>query len=297
MESGYASAVLTILICVVAILENAFVILTVWGIRNLRKKNCTLIVNLAVADLLCGSGNLLIISIIGNDFTADVLDIYAMSVLTIMMWSSSFTFAVGFERMLAVATPIWYNNNITKCKVAIVCVILWTLPPCVFFLTGFLDNWKVFAGFFLYLQFAMTISVGILYVIIFFILKNTNNRHTLGASSRAIRQAQLRSIFITFGILICSLSLCLLPVQVLAICRFNECVDWSEHIWQTIFGVMLPILMFNSALNPIVYWWRIPTFREGYKNLVISWLVRCHIRQKDRPKSPQWNGQYQTTRQ
>ncbi|XP_033110908.1 adenosine receptor A3-like [Anneissia japonica] len=270
VRAGMASAYLTVIICVAAIFENAFVIFTVCCIPNLRKKSSVLIVNLAVVDLISGCLNFTIIVLVLS--TTEYIP-YAILILIltliIMLWSLIFVLAASLERFLAVAAPVRYGQIISTCRLTIISILLWLLPVFLVVLPAIFNRGFVY----IYIHCALTLSVVLLYILIFVILKRKSNRHEVGGISGSARQTRLRSLFFTFGILVCSLIICLLPIQLIMICYIHSWV--SLEFVEKISAIMLPFLMLNSALNPIIYWWRIPKFREGYKN-----LARCHRHQK-----------------
>ncbi|XP_071940988.1 lysophosphatidic acid receptor 4-like [Antedon mediterranea] len=262
--------ILTIIIGIVAIITNMITFFMLCCIRQLRKRQNVLIANLAVADFLVGVfATLMSTTHNGSD------SLTSLDATTNAMFSLLWVFAVSFERFLAVVVaPFRYRYVVTKCKLTIACICLWIFS--LIFISG-MSMLLIFAVedrkymqpvYFIYLS--MTCVVGLMYAIIFGFVKRQSDTFERGCASVNARHARLKSLFVTFAILFGLLCCCLLPNQLFMMYVIHTTTGTSlKNTFQAVvYDISHVLLPLNSALNPFVYWWRIPEFRSGYKRLL-----------------------------
>ncbi|XP_033110836.1 adenosine receptor A3-like [Anneissia japonica] len=276
--------IMTLVIGVITIIENAVTVLMLCCVQQLRKRQHVLIGNLAVVDFLVG---IVTIQILISNFRIPYILHYfsSLKVTSSAMFSLIWIFAVSLERFLAiVVAPVRYRYICNKCRLITACLLLWIISIIfIFFILvmmtiGIFDQNYLKVVYLIY--FSMTCIIGIIYVIIFISVKLQSNRLETGCVSGAARQARLKSLFFTFAILFGLLCLCLLPNQIFMMFIINNKSTndgFSFHntllaVFYDISHVLLPL---NSALNPFVYWWRIPEFRQGYTRILMPCKSKC----------------------
>ncbi|XP_033110820.1 histamine H2 receptor-like [Anneissia japonica] len=271
--SGFCR-ILTLLIGVVAIAENLVTVLMLCFVRQLRKLQNVLIANLAVVDFLVGVATTWFVTSHLYRSSYNTYSLLSLNSTSNAMFSLIWIFAVSLERFLAVVVaPLRYRYIVNKCRLLISCILIWLFSIC--FMTCILT--MIAFGLYdpKYLQivylvyFSMTCTVGIVYLIIFSSVKCQSKRFQTGCVFGAARQARLRSLFFTFAILFGILCLCLLPNQLFMMYVINNqspnIVFSLDNTFKAVFyDINHMLLPLNSALNPFVYWWRIPEFRQAY---------------------------------
>ena len=236
--------------------------------------NC-LVVNLAFADLIVGLVVLTISTYVHllegltNHPNLPVLPVNHISYFICCTASTFSLTAMAIDRYIAVAYPVVYRNKITRRGAVTVSMCIWfasvCLPLAVYFQIGFIKYAFVFANtavvatvlifFFSYItiyrklraQFHMSSQ-----------LQSGMNAHS--AERRAIEHE--KRLAKTFVLILAAYLICYTPscviIYILNFCRSCSCITihWLRDL-QYVF------IWFNSALNPFLYSWQIPSFRDA----------------------------------
>ncbi|XP_022093819.1 lysophosphatidic acid receptor 2-like [Acanthaster planci] len=267
---------------VLAVAANLLVILVFAGTRHLRIKYYAFVFNLALADLGFASVASVYPWYNKNSTVEDLLQICSIvNALTVL--------AVAINRYLALSLmpPSRYDALVKSVRLFIVCVLMWcfaigvTVPQM---LGSTINSFDVFH--------AVVRSIGeiivwsittVVYVLVFFKIKRyapplaESPAIDTDVEQNDTRYRQTRRMLVTFSI-ICAVSLvCWIPADVnILIVFYNQDilqVNWGFRVY---YAVALLVYSLNALADPVIYWWRLPGFREAAYGLV------CRCFRKDR---------------
>ena len=286
---------------VIAIIGNSIALLILWMAGKIERSH-KLLTSLAVSDLLVG----MILSPITSwqvlnctslsSCTADVVRTY-FSVL--LVGSSVMTLGViAYDRYILLTKLKNYNIYMTKKKFVILLLIAWLYPASIPILRVFKEYPE------LYLVVSLSILVLPLIFLVFsyyYISKAVHTKQTMVRSSqlqhctivntRNLSKPSSNTVdifkdkinlrkgksHINFGravaVLIISYVCCISPLSTWLILNiFNSEYKFiEEESFQIMYLCAMLLSQINSCCNPIIYFYKIPKFRKGFKKL-FRWL-------------------------
>lgn len=265
-------------ISLVASISNFIIILTILKTKSLRTAPNTLLLGLAVSDFFVG-----IVSISSflvykfSEYTRDETTycfsgvVYVLSAAILATISFLTLTAVTADRFLAVQLHLRYKELITARMYTKILIVVWLICFAGIFIRMYLAN-NVY-----YLLVACVIFVLLLLLNAAFIIKITKTirRHSAQIRSQAtpgtLNMPNYRRSVNTMYYIIGGFVICYLPfAAALILVTYDRSFSFKKR---ALFTVGETFLMSNSALNPIIYCWRIEEIRTASLKLLKT-LVR-----------------------
>ena len=234
-----------------------------------------LVVNLAFADLVVGLVVLTISTYVHllegltNHPNLPVLPVGHVSYFICCTASTFSLTAMAIDRYIAVAHPVVYRNKINSRGAVAVSICIWfvsiCLPLAVYFQIGFIKYAFVFAN---------TAIVATLLIFFFSYITIYRKLHAQfhmssqlqsGMNSHSAQRRALeheKRLAKTFVLILAAYLICYTPscviIYILNFCRSCSCI--AIHWFRDLQYVFIWV---NSVLNPFLYSWQIPCFRNA----------------------------------
>lgn len=252
-------------------------------LKNLRTPFTYFILNLALTDLLVGAAtepisvvyHLIEARSVSSPSLVRLLQVLYFLTCTVSVLS---ILALTLERFYAISKPFKYRQSVTNSRVFLASGMIWILSPG-FITPYFVMGYRVFSLVFANVVILITLCT-VIYAY-FKIIKTIQRRKNIRQDSLqglfiANRQVTLyeekltrtfTSILILFAI--CYVTPCLL-IYTMNLCTKCSCdtIHWLRD--STFLAVTC-----NSAINPFLYAWRLPSFRHALRIMMPG--CRCHV--------------------
>lgn len=282
------TAAVSVLLALVTVPCNILVCLVILRspprLKNLRTPFTYFIFNLALTDLLVGAAtepisvvyHLMEARSVSSPSLIRLLQVLYFLPCTVSVLS---ILALTLERFYAISKPLKYRQSVTNSRVLLASGMIWILSPG--FLTPyFVMGYRAFS--FVFANVVILITLCTLVYAYFKIIKTIQRR-------KKIRQESLQGLFIanqkvtlfeekltrTFTTIlilfaICYVTPCLL-IYIMNLCTKCSCdaIHWLRD--STFLAVTC-----NSAINPFLYAWRLPSFRHALRIMMPG--CKCHLR-------------------
>lgn len=271
----WISAVLSGLLCLLTVPGNLLVCLAVYKnpYRDLRSPFALLIAQLAVADLIVG----LITEPLsvyfhtreGLSLSIDYVSLLHLSYFISCTASVLNIGALTVDRYVAITNALRYRARLgsrrTRCAAVGIWIIAFTLP-FVYLEVGYIHYTFVFANTSIILTFVTLVIVQ------FKVLQGSKSRlihandirTSVAQKKLVLREKRITKtfVFVLIAFIICYLPSCIM-IYVMNFCTTCSCVviHWLRD------GQFLLVLV-NSLINPVIYAWRLPSFRRAFVALV-----------------------------
>lgn len=274
--------IIFIIICSIIILENLLVLIAVFRNKKFHSAMFFFIGNLAFSDLLAGSAYIANIFLSGaRTFQLTPVQWFIREGTVFIALSASVfsLLAIAIERYIAITKVKVYGSNKT-CRMFLLIGACWVTS---IFLGGLpILGWNCInclndcstvlpLNSTRYICFVMTVfsvillSIVILYVRIYLIVRSSNQQTTNSAS-----YALLKTVTIVLGVFI----VCWLPAFSIllldASCNMSVCPILNNA------DIFFGIATLNSALNPLIYTLRSKDMRREFLRVLCCWgLLQC----------------------
>ncbi|KAM3620781.1 uncharacterized protein V6R79_001873 [Siganus canaliculatus] len=271
-------------IALASVLGNVLVVLAVCVNRALRNTTFCFIVSLAVADIAVGVLVIPLAIIISLGFSTQFYTCLFLSCLLLIITQTSILslLAIAIDRYLRVKIPTRYGTIVTQRRAYVAVCLCWILS----FLTGLVPmigwnnreahgnfsissdivceftsvmrmDYMVYFNFFGWVVVPLSIMIA-LYVEIFRMIRHQLNRRAEATSDGERYYRKELKLAKSLALVVFLFVLCWLPIHIM------NCIDFfcpKCHIPK--FAMYIGIFMshVNSALNPMVYAFRIQRFR------------------------------------
>ena len=271
-------SVVAMLMSPIIVLGNSLVILSVWRdpLKTLRSSPSNFILlSMAVADLLVGlvacpltvHWGWAIFRHEDPPFSPLLVNSFLINV------SLGHMFLLTVDRFVALVNPLQYRVKVTNKRVSIATLTCWTyflLFGCAF---GVLKKYYIITGTIFNLQICcFLVSILVLYVVILCRFHKYSKTRELNDHSAANRQMILqreRKLWKNITIIICAFLFCFMPWFVTQITIY-VCVSCHRNLslLMLFYTVATGLMSSNSGLNPFLYAWRLPKYRETFKHFL-----------------------------
>lgn len=277
-----------LLFAVLITISNGLLLFVIYKdpLRTFRNATTVLVISLGVADFLTGCVTAMDVGIshILEGLAIQKLLLQAKIISQITVRGSVFILTVfAVERFIAVAFPYTYRASITVRKTAIGCTICWVLAIVTSFLELSVDR-NLYDVIFFYITFILPLAtMCFTYCATCYLMRTTaervyrqrggsDNRHRERGTARkekmSTQSAKIqKQLMKTASILVIVFALSLVPFWSFTAIR-RYCKGCTEQKWCIAgYRLSIPILYSNSALNPLLYAWRMRPYRRSFKAL------------------------------
>ena len=273
------SSVLSIVMAPIIVLGNLLVLLAVWKdpLKKLRSSPSNFIlVSMAVADLSVGLVVCPITAywgwVIFDKGTSpfDLSVIFAINVFSVNV-SFGHMFLLTVDRLLAVVKPLQYRVIITNKRAVIgscVCWIYFLAFGCSFLMLR--DYFAIMGAVYNVQLLSILVSMLIMYTVITIRLrrysKTRMNKPIHSPNSLLVILQREKRLFKAITIVICAFLICYMPWFIVQLLIYL-CKPCHPHLalLMIFFGFSGSLTYANSGLNPMLYSWRLPRYRETFK--------------------------------
>ena len=282
-----ALAIPALVMTPILVLGNSLVILAIWKdpLKNLRSSPSNyILLSMALADLivgliLCPLTVYLAFAILRQKEHL-FLPLSVSAFLTPLSIAHMFLLAV--DRFFALVTPLRYRLKVTNKRVYIASIACWVYCALFGCLFRLLNEHYIIMGAILNLQ--MFFGLGFVLVMYTVTLcrfhsytksrtremKEQSNEHR-----QKILQAE-KNLSKAFLIVISTFLICFLPWLVVQIITYS-CSSCQRNLSQLLlfYALSANLVHANSGVNPFLYAWRLPKYREAFKRLLKK-QFRCY---------------------
>ena len=273
------SSVLSIVMAPIIVLGNLLVLLAVWKdpLKKLRSSPSNFIlVSMALADLSVGLVVCPITAywgwVIFDKGTSpfDLSVIFAINVFSVNV-SFGHMFLLTVDRLLAVVKPLQYRVIITNKRAVIascICWIYFLAFGCSFLMLR--DYFAIMGAVYNVQLLSILVSMLIMYTVITIRLrrysKTRMNKPIHSPNSLLVILQREKRLFKAITIVICAFLICYMPWFIVQLLIYL-CKPCHPHLalLMIFFGFSGSLTYANSGLNPMLYSWRLPRYRETFK--------------------------------
>ncbi|XP_033127853.1 sphingosine 1-phosphate receptor 1-like [Anneissia japonica] len=252
-----------IVICsFVIVIANSVVLVAMVLTKKLHKSRYVLIFNLCISDLFVGL--LFPVVVWGGAGVGDILGsiVTFVSMLTIL--------SIAIERFIKIVLLPYTKKLATSRQLIATCGVMWLISAILFLSVVTEPTWYAYIYHFvspviLIIIFAVII---VLYLLIFLNVSKQEKGQSHRSSLRRRKHVKTKRVLHGFALIIALYCCCYLPWAVeslrigVQMSRNGEEICWQGTV-PLYFTICIGIL--NSALNPFIYWRRLPDFNEGMK--------------------------------
>ncbi|XP_073471844.1 adenosine receptor A3 [Aquarana catesbeiana] len=291
----YTAAYITVetMIGISAILGN---ILVIWAVKlnsNLQNTTFFFIVSLAFADLAVGVLVMPLAIIVSLGMKLPFYSCLFMCCLMIILTNASILslLAVSIDRYLRIKIPTRYKIVITPRRIYLSIWFVWILsflvglvpmfgwnkkPESNYLECKFLDVMKmeymvyfnIFGWVFLPMLVILALYIEVFYLIRKHIRKNISNTGRRGIFyGKEYKTAKsLALVFLLFAISWLPLSICNCYIYYAKVTQYSSAFKWF-------ISVAILLSHANSAMNPIIYAFKIKKFKDSYSQIIRTYIL------------------------
>ncbi|XP_068746712.1 adenosine receptor A2a-like [Montipora capricornis] len=245
--------------------------------NSLRTPPGLLVANLSVADLLLGLFNVSLVAI-RDVYRSELIHMPSLAILKAVMYtvltttlfvSSNTIIAMSVTCYVAISSPMEYKAIITKKRIKIYFAVLWvmSLGTCVLPVTSVSEETYTM----IYLHTHATIPailLTVVYVKVFRALARRTRELQQGGYDKMATKSLERERTMAFAVVtILALFYITYIPQYITLHLLYFCKPCQESLTFHEIDVALSRFLFlNSAINPFVYSWRVPKYRQALRD-------------------------------
>jgi len=268
----------------ITLIGNAIAIAVFWKQRSTLKRNCYLLINLAVADLLVGIGEIVhlfnnIFFYVKNSKSAIWENIVLLPDAFAGSASLLFLTVISVERLYAIARPFHHRATNTRVYFYLIAVtwILATAITSIFLCSLILEIINLIIP-----MLSSASALGFCLVVIlcsYFAIWKFKRNEVPGMPKD--RRQQNKKLALTLSIVTFLSVLTWLPfiVDIVIIIAVPE----MGGVKNSLYNIGRSLQLANSSINPIVYYARMPEFRKQLRNIILK--QKSHKEQRGRQLS------------
>ncbi|XP_038062500.1 histamine H2 receptor-like [Patiria miniata] len=250
----------------VAIACNLIVVAIFAAKKQLRVKYYGFLFNLVLTDLAHA--------------TLAIVYITEYSPLASALFRTSFfvtelnVLAVAINRLIAltILPPARYDAIVTPLRMLVTCVLFWVVSGAIYIPTTYAVSLPVVTRFIRPLiALIILVVTAVLYGVVFGKIAKYRAAQASALTGKDDEKTQTSveqttRLIITFSIILVVSFLCWIPYCTCQFIIYFSGTDWygQTELFRVVFVYTLAFLMVNSAVNPFIYWWRIPEFRADW---------------------------------
>ena len=270
--------VTNILISITAAIGNLLVLVTIWRSSHLHSPSNTLLFGLALSDLCVG----LVCEPLTLAFQAVLFknssQITSCTLVNTLSLTSTFLIAVtlltvtamSVDRFLAIYLHLRYEQLVTEEKARKFILCLWfisSVPSIILFFHSMTS--------YLVMIFAVTVCLVIItfaWIRIYQVVRHhqAQIQDQMAVASQSFNMARFRNSAINTMFVLVIILLCYIPYLIAKICLTVNLNPLNVVFYE----ISLTLVLLNSSLNPLVYFWRQRDLRAQAKQLVISFYCQ-----------------------
>ncbi len=294
--------VLNIIIGLMALVGNLFIFIAIHKNRSLRTKSNCFLISLAMTDFLVGLvlEPIFVVQMFSASMAENCTLNIARRFFTALLTGSSMgtIAAISYDRFIHLSKTVLYNENMKMRKVVVIISACWILPLISTFLKHVGQMEAVYSAC-IFIYALLTICVILIsYFSIIRIVKrkksemkdatndgnmpgrNTSKRdekRRLRTETRAAKAIAMVIIIYCITVLPISVYQGLTSVKVIS----ATSIDIGVRLF---YSIALTISSANSIINPFIYYFRIPGFRETLKKAVV--FSSASVNSQERSQRP-----------
>ncbi|XP_038052713.1 beta-3 adrenergic receptor-like [Patiria miniata] len=270
VDTSQALKIALVVVSGAAIVSNVLAVVLFAATKQLRIKYYGFAFNLVLGDIVAPASMLLNAV---NFPKAVVLPVFATSLCAVEL--SILAIAVNRFLALTITPPARYDAMVTRGRMLAACLLIWIISAAIIVPTRLYS--ELVARM---LRSCITLGILLITAVFYCAVFRQISRYTPPlASTEGVRAddavartrlRQTRHLMITFTIILVTCFACWIPS-----CTFNFMIYFSgksisvkpQHL-VILSRLAATILMFNSLINPFIYWWRIREFRVSMYRLI-----------------------------
>lgn len=266
------------------IVLNILTLLTIWRKQNFHSPSNIFICNLAISDLAVAfiAIPLSMAWKITGLYHADSSTVCSLGYSAALTGATSagssfFTLiAATFDRYLALRYHLHYPTKVTTRRVVLVCTVGWVL--------SFVQGLCLFHGIILFDIMVLSamlpsmVVVVVCYYKIYWIVHRHHNQIQAQVSATEGQNAlpNMTRFKKTVSVLVYLIIVFFAFYTPFAAVALYEKFEGYTIVYLHAYNVSLTIIYMNSALNPIIYCWRLTEFRNAMKETLYMVLYQVH---------------------
>ena len=266
---------LNVPLMLMSILVNALVLAAIKRTPSIRSTSMMFLCSLAVSDFLVGViGQPIYIAdlLTKNSFISQLSIVVGFSVCTVSLLTIT---AISGDRLLAVHFHLRYPTLVTKSRVKYMLALIWLIS---FVVSGFnLWSKRVYHLLVAPVIFICLIISTCCYIRIYQIVRR--HQSVIQAQQSSVQSnnsegddahgVELRKSVLNTFVFYIALIICYSPAYILL--TLNGLLEMR---WQPEWNFATTVIFVNSAVNPFLYFWRLPKLRKAVVNIIRQMLCK-----------------------